>query len=204
MLVAALNIISGLIMPAVQGAGHRCPAYDGRDLCRCHATPSYHRRDHWICRHGRWPRAWAPRRLQRRADPQGFEPGITVVNSFCCRVLLPVASRVEMTDVLSVVAWPDLSLAATIYPSWRAAKLDPARGASTAARRRADARRGRVRDGRGETKVEVLNGASLELSPGNSVALIAPSGAEVERLHSGGPVEVPDAGADRRRRRPRP
>ena len=33
------------------------------------------------------------------------------------------------------------------------------------------------RYGRGETTVEVLSGASLELSPGQSVALIAPSGA---------------------------
>ena len=37
------------------------------------------------------------------------------------------------------------------------------------------------RYGRGETTVEVLNGASLELSPGQSVALIAPSGAESRR-----------------------
>ena len=40
--------------------------------------------------------------------------------------LSQLPSRVEMTDVLSVVAIAlILSLAATIYPSWRAAKLDP-------------------------------------------------------------------------------
>ncbi len=40
--------------------------------------------------------------------------------------LSQLPSRVEMTDVLSVVALAlVLSLAATIYPSWRAAKLDP-------------------------------------------------------------------------------
>jgi lipoprotein-releasing system ATP-binding protein len=33
------------------------------------------------------------------------------------------------------------------------------------------------RYGRGETTIEVLNGASLELIAGQSVALIAPSGA---------------------------
>ena len=35
------------------------------------------------------------------------------------------------------------------------------------------------RYGRGETTVEVLDGATLELAPGQSVALIAPSGAAV-------------------------
>ena len=40
--------------------------------------------------------------------------------------LSQLPSRVEVTDVLSVVAIAlILSLAATIYPSWRAAKLDP-------------------------------------------------------------------------------
>ena len=40
--------------------------------------------------------------------------------------LSQLPSRVETTDVLSVVAMAlILSLAATIYPSWRAAKLDP-------------------------------------------------------------------------------
>jgi lipoprotein-releasing system ATP-binding protein len=51
------------------------------------------------------------------------------------------------------------------------------------------------RYGRGETTVEVLNGASLELSPGQSVALIAPSGAgKSTLLHLAGLLERPDAG----------
>jgi lipoprotein-releasing system ATP-binding protein len=51
------------------------------------------------------------------------------------------------------------------------------------------------RYGRGETTVEVLNGASLELSPGQSVALVAPSGAgKSTLLHLAGLLERPDAG----------
>ncbi len=51
------------------------------------------------------------------------------------------------------------------------------------------------RYGRGETTVEVLSGASLELSPGQSVALIAPSGAgKSTLLHLAGLLERPNAG----------
>lgn len=51
------------------------------------------------------------------------------------------------------------------------------------------------RYGRGDTTVEVLNGASLELAPGQSVALIAPSGAgKSTLLHLAGLLERPDAG----------
>jgi lipoprotein-releasing system ATP-binding protein len=51
------------------------------------------------------------------------------------------------------------------------------------------------RYGRGQTTVEVLNGASLELAPGQSVALIAPSGAgKSTLLHLAGLLERPDAG----------
>ena len=63
------------------------------------------------------------------------------------------------------------------------------------------------RYGRGDTTVEVLSGATLELSPGQSVALVAPSGAgKSTLLHLAGPP-----GAAGRRRsdesaapRPRP
>ena len=51
------------------------------------------------------------------------------------------------------------------------------------------------RYGRGETTVEVLTGASLELSPGQSVALVAPSGAgKSTLLHLAGLLERPNAG----------
>jgi lipoprotein-releasing system ATP-binding protein len=51
------------------------------------------------------------------------------------------------------------------------------------------------RYGRGETTVEVLTGASLELTPGQSVALIAPSGAgKSTLLHLAGLLERPSAG----------
>jgi lipoprotein-releasing system ATP-binding protein len=51
------------------------------------------------------------------------------------------------------------------------------------------------RYGRGETTVEVLTGASLELSPGQSVALVAPSGAgKSTLLHLAGLLERPNTG----------
>ena len=51
------------------------------------------------------------------------------------------------------------------------------------------------RYGRGETTVEVLNGASLALYSGESVALIAPSGAgKSTLLHLAGLLEKPNAG----------
>ena len=51
------------------------------------------------------------------------------------------------------------------------------------------------RYGRGETTVEVLNGASLALYSGQSVALIAPSGAgKSTLLHLAGLLERPNAG----------
>jgi lipoprotein-releasing system ATP-binding protein len=51
------------------------------------------------------------------------------------------------------------------------------------------------RYGRGETTVEVLSGASLELTPGQSVALVAPSGAgKSTLLHLAGLLERPNAG----------
>jgi lipoprotein-releasing system ATP-binding protein len=51
------------------------------------------------------------------------------------------------------------------------------------------------RYGRGEMTVEVLTGASLELAPGQSVALVAPSGAgKSTLLHLAGLLERPNAG----------
>jgi len=51
------------------------------------------------------------------------------------------------------------------------------------------------RYGRGETMVEVLNGASLALAAGESVALIGPSGAgKSTLLHLAGLLERPDDG----------
>ena len=51
------------------------------------------------------------------------------------------------------------------------------------------------RYGRSETTVEVLSGASLELSAGQSVALVAPSGAgKSTLLHLAGLLERPSAG----------
>ena len=62
------------------------------------------------------------------------------------------------------------------------------------------------RYGRGETTVEVLNGAALPLYAGQSVALIAPSGAgKSTLLHLAGLLERPSGGeVTSRGARPRP
>ena len=92
MLVAALNIISGLIMLVQDKArAHRGPAHDGRDARRDHAHLSHHRRDDRLRRHRRRPRARAPRRVQRRADPQGPELDHRR-QSLSLRILFPVAT----------------------------------------------------------------------------------------------------------------
>ena len=62
-------------------------------------------------------------------------------------------------------------------------------------------RRVERRYGRGETTVEVLNGASLALYAGQSVALIAPSGAgKSTLLHLAGLLERPTRARSGRRR----
>ena len=61
--------------------------------------------------------------------------------------------------------------------------------------RRCGCRASNAATARGETAVEVLNGAELTLWPGESVALIAPSGAgKSTLLHLAGLLETPDAG----------
>ena len=72
MLVAALNIISGLIMLVQDKARaiavlRTMGATRGAIMRIFLITGATHR----IRRHRRRPRAWAPGRLQRRADPQG-------------------------------------------------------------------------------------------------------------------------------------
>ena len=134
MLVAALNIISGLIMLVQDKARrHRRPAHDGRDARRDHAHLS----------------ASPARPSDSSARAVGLALGllvaynvepirkglswITGANLFPSDFyfLSQLPSRVEMTDVLSVVALAlILSLAATIYPSWRAAQARSGRGAS--------------------------------------------------------------------------
>ncbi len=95
-----------------------------------------------------------------------------------------------------------LSLLATLYPSWRAARLDPVEACATS---EPDDERAASpviflhaverRYQQGEPMLDILNGAKLAVWPGQSVALVAPSGAgKSTLLHIAGLLEHPDGG----------
>src|SRR5262249_45397146 len=129
---------------------------------------------------------------------------------------LPADMNMKETLAVLVMAL-GLSLLATLYPSWRAARLDPVEalryegsGAmddpppirqpmTSAAKNEADPLvflHGISRQfHQGESTLDVLKGAELAVWPGQSVALIAPSGAgKSTLLHIAGLLEHPDAG----------
>ena len=113
---------------AGQGARDRGAAHDGRDARRDHAHLPHHRRDDRRGRHRRRPRARprsSPTMSSRSARASRWLTGANLFPSeFYFLSQLP--SRVETRDVLAVVGLAlFLSIAATIYPSWRAARLDP-------------------------------------------------------------------------------
>ena len=113
---------------AGQGARDCGSAHHGRDARLDHAHLSHYRRDDRFSRHSRRPRARAAGRLQRRADPQGFELDHRR-QPLSFRILFPVATALAASRRTTCVAVVGLalflSIAATIYPSWRAARLDP-------------------------------------------------------------------------------
>ncbi|MCE3250901.1 MAG: lipoprotein-releasing transporter permease subunit [Geminicoccaceae bacterium] len=107
-----------------QGARHRDPAHHGRDPGRrdAHLLPE-RRRDRGHRHDCRLPARPGLRRQHRDHPP--VAAGADRHRSVLGRDLLSLAS-IEVGDVLSVVLMSlVLSLLATLYPSWRAARLDP-------------------------------------------------------------------------------
>ena len=115
---------------------------------------------------------------------RGFISRLTNTNLFPAELyfLSRLPADVNPTEVLTVLVMAMvLSLLATLYPSWRAAKLDPSKPSGTDKRCR-PARpqpalflsRVERRYPQGETYLEVLRGADLAIWPGEIVALVAP------------------------------
>ena len=128
-LVAALNIISGLIM-LVKDKGHDIAILrtDGRDPRRDHADLPDHRGQHRLCRHAG--------RVCPRADclsEYRKHPAVRVLadhdrNCFdrTLYFLSKLPAEIDSGETLTVLVMAlVLSLLATLYPAWRAARLDP-------------------------------------------------------------------------------
>ena len=172
MLVAALNIISGLIM-LVQDKARAIAVLRTMGATRGAVMRIFLITGATIGVVGTFVGLilGLARGLQRRADPAvpdvDDRPEPVSVG-----ILLPVAASLpgRADDVLAVVGLAlVLSIAATIYPSWRAASsIRWRRCAMNDAGRFAALALDAVerRYGRGETTVEVLNGASLDALPG--------------------------------------
>ncbi len=111
-----------------QGTRHRHPAHHGGHARRHHARVSDHRRQHRRGRHPRRMRAGYRVLLEDRRDSPvcGLDDQHQAVRS---RDLLPdkAACGLELAGPLrpSFVMALVLSVLATLYPSWRASRLDP-------------------------------------------------------------------------------
>ena len=113
---------------AGQGARGRGAAHDGRDARGDHAHLPHHRRDHRLRRHVGRPARRPDRRAQCRAAAALPELGVRASTCFRPRSTICRACRAGSrppTCVAVVAMALVLSLLATIYPSWRAARLDP-------------------------------------------------------------------------------
>ena len=128
-MVAAFNIISGHDHAGEgQAAGHRDPADHGGHPRLGHAGLLPERRRDRRHRHDR---RLPPRRGGFAANIetiQGWLEFFTGADLFAAEIyfLSHLPTRIETFDVVSVVLMSlGLSLLATLYPSWRAARLDP-------------------------------------------------------------------------------
>jgi lipoprotein-releasing system permease protein len=128
MLVAALNIISGLIM-LVQDKARAIAVLRTMGATRGAVMRIFLITGATIGFVGTGVGLALGLLIARNVEPiRGFLAWLTGANLFPSEFyfLSQLPSRVETTDVLAVVGLAlFLSIAATIYPSWRAAKLDP-------------------------------------------------------------------------------
>ena len=168
---------------AGQGPRHCGLAHHGRDARRDHAHLPHHWRDDRRRRHlrGAHPRPVVAYNVEPIRRFLSWPTGQNLFPSeFYFLSQLPL--RVETTDVLA--GWGSRSCSRSrprfIRRGGRPGSIRWRRCAMNDAGRFAALALSAVerRYGRGETTVEVLNGASLTLYAGQSVALIAPSGAD--------------------------
>ena len=128
-LVAALNIISGLIM-LVKDKGRDIAILRtmGATARRDHAHLLHHRRQHRHRRHARGLRPRRARLPQHRAICASSIGWITGTDLFSPELyyLSQLPAEMDAGETASVVIMAlVLSFLATLYPSWRAARLDP-------------------------------------------------------------------------------
>ena len=126
--VAAFNIISSLIMLVKEKAGDRHSAHDGRDARRNHAHLL-----HLRCKRRRARNFVRIRRglafTHNIETVRQWIQALTGTNLFAPEIyfLSQLPAKVDYLEVLAVTAMAlTLSFLATIYPSWRAARIDPA------------------------------------------------------------------------------
>ncbi len=111
-----------------QERGHRHPAHHGRDARRGDADLPDHRCGDRCRRHAGGLSAGSRREPQRREHPRLLLSRVTNTNLFPAEFyfLSKLPSEVNPREVAVIVLMAlVLSLIATLYPSWRAARLDP-------------------------------------------------------------------------------
>ena len=137
---------------------------------------------------------------------RAFISRLTSTNLFPAELyfLSRLPAEVNPAEVFTVLGMAIvLSLLATLYPSWRAARLDPVEALAVRVSGMASGKQqpalflSRVerRYPQGEARLDVLRGVDLAIWPGEIVALVAPSGTgKSTLLHVAGLLEKPDGG----------
>ncbi len=148
------------------------------------------------------------------------DPGIRLVDDGndpvgpTVRFLTQIPADMSAGETFSVLIMAlVLSLLATLYPSWRAAKLDPVEAFAMSETAKEEGpvlwlQKVERRYSEAGAPLEILKGADFAIWPGETVALIAPSGTgKSTLLHVAGLLEAPEvarsmSGARRPRRCP--
>ena len=196
-LVAALNIVSGLIMLVKdKSRRHRHPAHHGRVARRGDAGVPDRGRQHRRDRHACWASssAWCSAPISKasaRACRGSPAPPCSIPPSISCPRCRPRWMPGEVTAV--VVMALTLTFLATLYPSWRAARLDPVEALRYGEVLRLENVSRRYKEGEGQ--LEVFRDLNMSLQAGEIVALVGPSGAgKSSLLHMAGLLEAPSSG----------